>query len=113
MLFVVVVFNRNSTTYALLFNAIFTLLILVLLNTPWRKFSPSWALQDNELLIIYIMLCQTSALAGHSMMQILPLTIAAPLGLATPENEWQEIFWRYIPKWLAVSDEKALVGKHS
>ena len=63
---------------------------------------------QGELLIVYIMLSQASALAGHSMMQILPPSMVAPFGLATPENEWKELFGRYIPKWLAVSDKKAL-----
>ena len=105
-----VYYSAHSTTYSLLFNAIFTLLILIVLNIPLKKLFSNLALRECELLTIYIMLCQTSALAGHSMMQILPPTMAAPLGLATPENEWQELFWRYIPKWLAVSDERALEG---
>jgi hypothetical protein len=105
-----VYYSAHSTTFSLLFNAIFTLLILILLNIPLRKLYSNLALKEGELLTIYIMLCQASALAGHSMMQILPPTMAAPLGLATPENEWQELFWRYIPKWLAVSDERALEG---
>ncbi|MBM3235747.1 hypothetical protein FJZ31_05565 [Candidatus Poribacteria bacterium] len=105
-----VYYSAHSTTFALLFNAIFTLLILIVLNIPLKKLFSNLALKEGELLTIYIMLCQASALAGHSMMQILPPTMAAPLGLATPENEWQELFWRYIPKWLAVSDERALEG---
>jgi hypothetical protein len=105
-----VYYSAHSTTFSLLFNAIFTLLILILLNIPLRKLYSNLALKEGELLTIYIMLCQASALAGHSMMQILPPNMAAPLGLATPENEWQELFWRYIPKWLAVSDERALEG---
>jgi hypothetical protein len=105
-----VYYSAHSTTFALLFNVIFTLLILIMLNIPLKKLFSNLALKEGELLTIYIMLCQASALAGHSMMQILPPTMAAPLGLATPENEWQELFWRYIPKWLAVSDERALEG---
>jgi len=44
------------------------------------------------------------------MLQILPATMAAPLALATPENDWRDLFWRYIPQWLAISDERALEG---
>ena len=56
------------------------------------------------------MVCQASALVGHSMLQILVPSIAAPVGLATPENEWQDLFWRYMPSWLIVTDQRALEG---
>ena len=56
------------------------------------------------------MVCQASALVGHSMLQILVRSIAAPVGLATPENEWQDLFWRYMPSWLIVTDQRALEG---
>ena len=103
-----VYYSAHSTLFSLLFNVVFTLLVLITLNILLQKLSANLAFKQGELLTIYIMLCQASALAGHSMMQILPPTIVAPFGLATPENEWQELFWRYIPKWLAVSDGRAL-----
>ena len=103
-----VYYSAHSTLFSLLFNAVFTLLVLIALNIPLKKLSPNLAFKQGEFLTIYIMLCQASALAGHSMMQILPPTMVSPFGLATPENEWQELFWRYIPKWLAVSDNRAL-----
>lgn len=100
----------QSTLFTLLFNVVFTILVLIILNAPIKKLLPRIAFNQGELLTIYIMLCQASTLAGHSMMQILPPTMAAPLGLATVENEWKELFWQYIPKWLAVSDGIALKG---
>jgi len=103
-----VYYSAHSTLFSLFFNVVFTLLILMLLNVLLKKLSSRLVIKQGELLIIYIMLSQASALAGHSMMQLLPPIIAAPYGLATPENEWQDLFGRYIPKWLAVSDEGAL-----
>jgi len=29
---------------------------------------------------------------------------------ATPENEFKELFWEYLPRWLTVSDRQALQG---
>ena len=86
------------TLFTLLFNVVLTLLILIALNAPLKKLFPNLALKQSELFTVYIMLSQASALAGHSMIQILTLNMAAPLGLATAENEWKELFWRYIPK---------------
>ena len=42
------------------------------------------------------------------MLQILPPSMAAPLGLATLENEWTQLFGQYIPTWLAVTDPATL-----
>ena len=105
-----VYYVAHSTLFSLFFNVLLVVLVLIVLNIPLRKLSADLAFKQGELLTIYIMLCQASALAGHSMMQILPPTMAGAFGLATPENEWKELFWRYIPEWLAVSDERAVDG---
>lgn len=105
-----VYYSAHSTLIALFFNVVCNLLILVLLNIPLRKLSPNLAFNQGELITIYVMLSLSSALVGHSMLQILPATMAAPLALATPENDWRDLFWRYIPQWLAISDERALEG---
>ena len=26
----------------------------------------------------------------------------------TPENEWRELFWRYLPDWLTINDPRVL-----
>ena len=103
-----VYYSAHSTVFALFFNTICNLLVLMVVSLPLRKLSPRLALNQGELLTIYIMLNLSGALVGHSMLQILPPTMAAPFGLATPENEWTQIFGRYIPTWLAVSDERTL-----
>ncbi|MBI1928553.1 hypothetical protein HYR99_30460 [Candidatus Poribacteria bacterium] len=105
-----VYYSAHSTVYGLFFNTICNLLVLIGLNVPLKKFSPGLAFSQGELLTVYIMLNLSSALVGHSTMQLLPPTMAAPFGLATPENEWGELFGRYIPRWLAISDERALDG---
>ena len=106
----VVYYSAHSTLIALFFNVIFNLLVLIGLNIPLRKFSPNLVFRQGELVTLYIMLSQSSALVGHSMLQILPPTMAAPFGLATPENEWKQLFGRYIPKWLAITDQRTLDG---
>jgi hypothetical protein len=105
-----VYYSAHSTLMALFFNVICNLLVLLALNIPLRKLSPNLTFRQGELLTIYIMLSQSSALVGHSMLQILPPTMAAPFGLATLENEWGELFGRYIPTWLAVTDQRTLDG---
>ena len=103
-----VYYSAHSTTYSLFFNTICSLLVLVAVNVPLRKIDVNLALNREELITILVMLNQSSALVGHSMLQILPSTMAAPFGLSTPENEWIQLFSQHIPTWLLISDAHAL-----
>ena len=44
------------------------------------------------------------------MMEILVSTLGHAFWFATPENDWKDLFWRYIPRWLAVTDKNVLSG---
>ena len=44
------------------------------------------------------------------MMEILVSTLGHAFWFATPENDWKDLFWRYIPRWLAVADKGVLSG---
>ena len=44
------------------------------------------------------------------MMEILVSTLGHAFWFATPENDWKDLFWRYIPRWLAVADKDVLAG---
>ena len=44
------------------------------------------------------------------MMRILMAVLVGPFWYARPENEWAELFWRFIPNWLAVQDKEILKG---
>jgi hypothetical protein len=96
------------TTVSLFFNTILYLFILRLINSLMRRASPKFAFSAGELLLIYTMLTVASALNGLDMLQLIGSIIAGPHILATPENEWQELFIKYIPSWLIVSDKPAL-----
>jgi hypothetical protein len=96
------------TTVSLFFNVIFYLFILVLLNQLIKSVSPRRAFPKRDLLLIYTMLTVASALNGLDMLQHIGAMTAGPHFLATPENEWEELFLRYIPSWLVVSDKPVL-----
>jgi hypothetical protein len=99
-----------STTVSLFYNVIFILFVITLLNSPFRKWWPRAALNHGELLVIYVMLSIASAICGLDMMRILISVLAGPHWLATPENEWADLFWRYIPSWATVTDRVILQG---
>lgn len=89
-------------------NAIFTLVVLITLSSILGKFSSKLSLSPAELLIIYVMVTMVSTISGHAMMAIMFGTLAHPFWFASPENEWQQLFWKYIPSWFTVSNTEVL-----
>ena len=87
-----------------------SLLLLTLFNLIVTRFAPKVALSQAELLTLYVMLSIASAISGHDQLIGLPPALGHPFWFATPENEWDVLFFSYIPSWLAVSDKNALSG---
>ncbi|RKY02591.1 hypothetical protein DRP77_07630 [Candidatus Poribacteria bacterium] len=96
------------TTVSLFFNAVFYLFALALINEALKRLCPRAALSTADLALIYIMLTVASAVNGLDMLQLIGAMIAGPHLLATPENEWRELFLGYIPSWLVVSEGSVL-----
>ena len=65
-------------------------------------------LTPEELILIYIMLVMSTAIAGTDSLQYLFGLLGFPFKFATPENKWAETIIPYLPKWLFVSDKDAL-----
>ena len=103
-------YSAQPTIVSLIFTVVFNVLVLIGFNQILKRFLPRFALSQGELLVIYVMLSVASATAGHSMMEILVSTLGHAFWFATPENDWKDLFWRYIPSWLAVSDKGVLSG---
>ena len=103
-------YSAQPTIVSLIFTVVFNVLVLMGFNQILKRFLPRFALSQGELLVIYVMLSVASATAGHSMMEILVSTLGHAFWFATPENDWKDLFWRYIPSWLAVSDKGVLSG---
>ncbi len=103
-------YSAQPTIVSLIFTVVFNVLVLIGFNQVFKRFLPRMALSQGELLVIYVMLSVASATAGHSMMEILVSTLGHAFWFATPENDWKDLFWRYIPSWLAVADKGVLSG---
>ena len=103
-------YSAQPTIVSLIFTVVFNVLVLMGFNQIFKRFLPRLALSQGELLVIYVMLSVASATAGHSMMEILVSTLGHAFWFATPENDWKDLFWRYIPSWLAVADRGVLSG---
>lgn len=105
-----VVRYTHPTLMAPISNVIFIVFVFTILSLLFRKFMPSLALNQGELLVCYVMLTAMSNLCSHDMMEILIPSIGHAYWFATPENEWAELFHRYLPDWLTISDQKILTG---
>ena len=100
----------HPTVFSLFFNAFFILLLLIFFNLLVRRIFPQAVLRPDELLIVYIMMSVATAVGGKGFLQILPAILGHAFWFATPENEWGDLFHRYIPEWLSVQNKDALKG---
>lgn len=94
-------------------NAIFTLGLLVFSNYILSRLLKRSVLSWAEMLAIYVMVTIASTISGATLMTSIMGTLAHPFWYATPENEWQRLFWQYIPSWFTVSDLNILKGYYS
>ena len=102
--------SNRPTSLALLFNVLFTLIALIAINAPLRRFRPKFAFTQTELLTIYAMLCQASVFAGRDMIQVLIPLMSNGFWYATIENEWAQLFHQCLPSWLVVENLETLRG---
>ena len=102
--------SNRPTSLALLFNVLFTLLVLIGFSTILRRLRPSLAFTQSELLTIYAMLCQASVFAGRDMLQVLVPLMGNGFWYATTENEWAQLFHQHLPEWLVVGKQEVLRG---
>ena len=89
-------------------NVIFCVFIIMGVNLFFVRIAPRIALQQGELLTIYVMLAIASSLAGHDVLRVLIPMIPYAFWYATPENDWADLFHRYIPDWMAVKERSFL-----
>jgi hypothetical protein len=95
---------------SLVYPVIFNLLVLLAINIFLKRFLPKHAFTQAELLTVYVVLSLTTIVSGLDMVQVLVPLLGYPFYYATPENEWQSLFWQYLPRWLTVDNIKLLDG---
>lgn len=98
------------TDFSIFPTVLFTLFTLAGVNLLLKRLFKGLALSEAELAITYIMVSVATALAGHDIIRQLVPMMANPFWYATPENEWEDLFFRFIPSWLAVEDRRILQG---
>lgn len=100
----------TATAMSLVYPVIFNLLFLLLFNLLLKRLIPKYALTQTELLTVYIVLSLTTIVSGLDMVQVLVPLLGHAFYYSTPENEWIDLFGKYLPKWLTVDNIDVLEG---
>ncbi len=100
------------STISLFLNVVFILFFLALGNLAVRRLRPRWALNQAEMIIVYVMLTMSTTLAGLDGMQVLIPVITHAWWFATPENRWDQLLSN-APTWLTVQDKNVLYGYYN
>ncbi|MXY26698.1 hypothetical protein F4Y59_00860, partial [Candidatus Poribacteria bacterium] len=103
-------YSLDGSCLPLFIQPVFIMFICVVANTLLKRFAPRQMLQQGELLTVYIMVAISCTFAGHDTMQNMFGSIGHAFQFATDENEWQTLFFRYLPAWLTISDTQSLQG---
>jgi len=98
----------DGSCLPLFVTPIFILSLLTVTNIALNAVRPRWALTQVELVTVYIIVVICETLGGHDFVQNLFGTIGHAHWFATPENQWAELFFDYLPSWLVVSDHQSL-----
>ncbi len=106
----VVFWVGSPTLVSFFYHIIFVLVVLSAGNALIRRYLPRAAMSQSELLVVYTLLCVTSACGGYDWLHWQWADIAGPVYRATPENRWQEVFFEHLPRSLVVQDKAALKG---
>jgi hypothetical protein len=82
--------------------------LLTVMNFLIKRFAPRQAFTYSELIVIYIMLSISSAIANWNMFAAAIPSVGHAFWFASPENEWQDLIWQHLPGWLTISDSSIL-----
>ena len=101
----VVRYSAHPTTISLLFNTVFILLVLTVINKGVSRYAPATALHRGELLLVYTVLCIGSCVSGHDMLEVFVPMLTYPFKHATAANGWANLINPHLRSHLFVTDE--------
>ena len=97
--------SLKLTVAALPLNVIFILCGLLLLQRGWpAAFIPGLRSQQRNCSSSTSSLASSSALSGYDSVVGLVGTLPHTTWYASPENDWEALFGRHLPKWLIIAD---------
>jgi hypothetical protein len=100
--------TAHLTTVAMSVNVVFAIMLITWMNMAVRQISRRAALSQRDLMVVYGMLAVGSAFSGHDSMPRLMGLMPYAFRFATPENDWEALLFPHLPKWLVVSNPRAV-----
>jgi hypothetical protein len=108
----IVRYDAFPSTFGLMMNSLFVLLILAAFNLILVRWFPRRALSAGELITIYVMLNIGTVVAGEDYFQVVMYNITYPFYRAMRESGWGADIIKYLPHWMYITDPEALRGFH-
>jgi len=88
-------------------GVVFVFVLLVIgINAPLKKLGVSFT--HSELIVIYCMMLIPAGIPSLGLSAYVVPILASPPYYATVENEWETLFFQYIPRWIAPTEHKAM-----
>lgn len=103
-------YSAHPTTISLFFNCVFLLCLMTAINSVVRRFRPSAAFSQGELLLVYSSLTIATCVGGHDFIQVLVPHMTWVYHEANAVNGYKQLLWPYLPSWALVPDVKATDG---
>lgn len=83
------------------------LLVVGVVNPAIRLLSRARAFSRAEVVVIYCMMLCGAGIPSFGLTEYLFPTLVGFRYYASPENRWEDIFIKYVPSWMAPTDEAA------
>ncbi|MGQ9610675.1 MAG: DUF6785 family protein [bacterium] len=91
-------------------SVMFFFFMIAMLNIVLYKVARRYALDSNELMLIYAMIMVGAPLCSFGLVQFLIPNMVGPIHFATEENMWQEDFLHFLPNWFGPRDKSVIEG---
>lgn len=101
-------FGPPPTLMAPFYTVVFILLTLAVVNLILKRFFPKNALTRGELISIYVFMSILGVFMSYDMFLPLVSIMVHAFYFASPENEWRDLFWSYLPDWLTINNSEAV-----
>lgn len=98
------------TELSLFSNAVFTLVLVVLVNGLIGRVAPRLALSRREVAVTYILCTLGCAMGSLDMYACLPPMMAFPAQYASPENDWEQQLLPLLPEALYIPQRELAAG---